>query len=332
MANDRKLNWGLLSTAKINEALFTPLRESKRNQLVAVASRSAATAETYARQNRIPQAFGSYEALLAAPDIDIVYISLPNHLHAEWAVRALEAGKHVLCEKPLALTLAEVDAMARAAQQHQRVLAEAFMYRHHPQTREVMAMVASGTLGSLRAMRGSFTFEQTRDHDYRLDPAEGGGSLWDVGCYPISFMRLVAGAEPLEVFGWQTIGPTGIDDTFTGQLRFPGDLYGQFDCSFVLPFHTFMELVGTEATLIIPLPFKPGQTTKVFLSRGAKTQAIKVKGQYLYTGEVEDMADAVLDGKPPRMSLADSRANVATILALFESARTGRPSPIAPSA
>jgi len=325
MDRQRKLNWGLLSTARINTALFPALRESKRNQLLAVASRTADSAAAYARGNKIPRAHGSYEALLADPEIEVVYTSLPNDLHAEWTIRALEAGKHVLCEKPLALALPEVDAMASAAKKNGRVLAEAFMYRSHPQTREVAQIVSSGGLGALKALRGSFTFEQTRESNFRSNPAQGGGALWDVGGYPVSFMRMLAGAEPLEVFGWQATGPTGIDETFAGQMRFPGEVFAQFDCSFVLPFHAFMEIIGSEATLIVPTPFKPGETTKIFITRNGKAQAIKVKGQYLYNGEVEDMADAILLAKSPRVGLADSRGNVATILALFESARTGKP-------
>jgi predicted dehydrogenase len=320
-----KLNWGLLSTARINASLFSPLRESKRNRLLAVASRTPDAAAAYAHENKIPRAHGSYEALLADPEIDVVYNSLPNHLHAEWAIRALDAGKHVLCEKPLALTLSEVDAMAEAARRNGRVLAEAFMYRSHPQTREVMQIVKGGRLGTIKALRGSFTFQQTRENNYRSNPEQGGGALWDVGCYPLSFMRMVAETEPLEVFGWQAIGPTGIDETFAGQIHFPGEVFGQFDCSFELPLHAFMEIVGSEATLIVPAPFKPGEATKIFISRDGVAQTIKVKGQYLYTGEVEDMADAILLGKPPRIGLEDSRGNVAAILALFESARTGKP-------
>jgi predicted dehydrogenase len=304
------------------------LRESKRNHLLAVASRSQAAADAYARQHRIPRAHGSYESLLADADIDVIYNSLPNHLHAEWTIRAVEQGKHVLCEKPLALSLAEVDAITSAAERHGRVVAEAFMYRHHPQTRQLMDLVDRRTLGSIRALRGSFTFQQERDDNYRSNPGMGGGALWDVGCYPISFMRMVTGTEPVQVFGWQTLGPTGIDETFMGQLRFPGEIHGQFDCSFALPFRTFMEIVGTEATLIVPLPFRPGEKTKLFVNRAGRTQTISVKGQYLYTGEVEDLADAILLGKPPRVSLADSRGNIATVLALFESARTERPCPL----
>jgi len=319
------LNWGLLSTARINRSLIPPLRASKRNQLLAVASRSQESADAYARKWKIPRTHGSYEALLADPEIDVIYNPLPNHLHAEWTIKAVEAGKHVLCEKPLALSVDEVDAIAAAAQKYGRVVAEAFMYRHHPQTLKVQELVKSGSLGTLKLLRGSFSFKLTRDGDIRLDPAMGGGSIWDVGCYPISFMRTIVGAEPLEAFGWQVTGPTGIDDTFVGQLRFAGDIYGQFDSSFVIPFHAYMEIVGGEATLIVPQPFKPGLNEKLFLVRDGKTETVKVKGQELYLGEVEDMADAILLGNIPRVTLEDSRANVATLTALLESARTNKP-------
>jgi predicted dehydrogenase len=204
------------------------------------------------------------------------------------------------------------------------VVAEAFMYRHHPQTLQAQELVQSGSLGTLKLLRGSFSFQLTRAGDIRLDPSMGGGSIWDVGCYPISYMRTIAGAEPLEVFGWQVTGPTGIDDTFVGGLRFDGDVYGQFDCSFVIPFHASLEIVGSEATLVVPTPFKPGLNEKMFLRRDDKTETIKSQGQELYLGEVQDMADAILQGKPPRISLEDSRANVAVIRALLESARTNK--------
>jgi D-xylose 1-dehydrogenase (NADP+, D-xylono-1,5-lactone-forming) len=320
---DKILNWGLLSTARINRSLIPDLRVSKRNHLLAVGSRSQASAAAFAKDWKIPRAHGSYEALLADPGIDVIYNPLPNHLHAEWTIKAVEAGKHVLCEKPLALSVEEVDAIAAAADKHGRVVAEAFMYRHHPQTLKVQELVKSGSLGTLKLLRGSFSFVLTREGDIRLDPAMGGGSIWDVGCYPISYMRTVVGAEPLEVFGWQVTGPTGIDDTFVGQLHFAKDLYGQIDSSFVIPFHAYVEIVGSEGTLILPEPFKPGLNEKIFLVRDGKTETIKVKGLELYLGEVEDMADAILLGKAPRISLQDSRANIATILALLEAARTG---------
>ena len=319
------LQWGLLSTARINNALIPPLRASKRNQLEAVASRTQESADNYAREQKIPRAYGSYEALLADPHIDVIYNSLPNHLHAEWTIKAVEAGKHVLCEKPLALSVDEVDAIQEAARKHGRVVAEAFMYRHHPQTLKVQELVKNGSIGSLKLVRGSFSYVLSRHGDVRLDPAMGGGSIWDVGCYPISYVRSVIGEEPLDVFGWQVTGSTGIDDTFVGQMRFGNDILAQFDSSFVVPLRWFMEIVGSEGTLHIPSPFKPQIDEKIYLTRDDKTETIEIKGQELYIGEVEDMADAILLGREPRISLEDSRANVAVISALLESAQWGKP-------
>jgi len=319
------LNWGLLSTARINRALIPPLQVSKRNHLLAVASRSQEVADAYAKEKKILRAYGSYEALLADPEIDVIYNPLPNHLHAVWTIKAIEAGKHVLCEKPLALSVAEVDAIRAAAHKHGRVVAEAFMYRHHPQTLKVQELVKNGSIGSLKLIRGSFSFILSREEDIRLlDPAMGGGSIWDVGCYPISYARTVVGENPLEVFGWQVTGKTGIDETFVGQMRFAGDVHAQFDSSFVIPNHSFMEIVGSEGTLSIPTPFKPGVNERIFLTRDEKIETIKVKGQELYLGEVEDMADAILLGKDSLVSLHDSRANVAVINGLLESARVGK--------
>jgi D-xylose 1-dehydrogenase (NADP+, D-xylono-1,5-lactone-forming) len=321
----KTLNWGLLSTARINRALIPPLQVSKRNRLLAVGSRSQEIANAYAKENRIPRAHGSYESLLADPEIDVIYNPLPNHLHAEWTIKAVEAGKHVLCEKPLALSLVEVDAIQSVARRHGRVVAEAFMYRHHPQTLKAQEIVKSGSLGTPKLIRGTFTFVISREGDVRLNPEMGGGSIWDVGCYPISYARTVVGEEPLEVFGWQVTGKTGIDMTFVGQMRFGNDVLMQFDSSFDIPFHSFMEIVGSEGTLNIPHPFKPGENERIYLTRGDKLETIKIKGQELYIGEVEDMADAILLGREPRISLDDSRANVAVILALLESARIGKP-------
>jgi predicted dehydrogenase len=322
---NKVLNWGLLSTARINSALIPPLKASKRNQLTAVASRTKDAADAYAREWKIPRAYGSYESLLADPEIDVIYISLPNRLHAEWTIKAVQAGKHVLCEKPLALNVEEVDAVQETARKYGRVVAEAFMYRHHPQTLKVQELVKNGSLGSLKMIRGSFSFLLSRKGDVRLDPDLGGGSIWDLGCYPISYARAVVGGDPLEVFGWQVTGPTGIDETFVGQMQFADDILVQFDSSFAIPFHAFMEIVGSEGTLNIPRPFKPEMDEKLYLTREDNTETIKVKGQELYIGEVEDMADAILLGKESRISLADSRGNVATITALLESARTGKP-------
>jgi predicted dehydrogenase len=325
MAN-KILNWGLLSTARINRALIPPLQVSKRNHLLAVGSRSQETADAYAKEKKIERAYGSYEALLADPDIDVIYNPLPNHLHAEWTIKAVQAGKHVLCEKPLALSVDEVDAIHSAARQHGRVVAEAFMYRHHPQTLKVQELVKSGSLGTVKLIRGSFGFFLDREEDIRLlDPAMGGGSIWDVGCYPISYARAVLGGNPLEVFGWQVAGKSGVDLTFVGQMKFSNNVLAHIDCSFDIPLYWGVEILGSEGSLKIPSPFKPQVNEKIYLTRGDDTETIKVKGQELYIGEVEDMADAILLGHDPLISLNDSRANVAVITALLESARVGKP-------
>lgn len=317
----RKLNWGLLSTARINRALIPPLNASSRTRLLAVASRSQSSADDYAREWNIPRAHGSYEALLNDPEIDVIYNPLPNDMHAEWTIKALRAGKHVLCEKPFALTLDEVDSMIAASHETGKVLAEAFMYRHHPQTLKVKEIVDSGVLGKLQLIKSAFSFTLDRPGNFRFDKEHGGGSIWDVGCYPISYARMIVGAEPLEVFGWQVEGPGGSDESFIGQMRFANGVHAQFDSSFKAPLRTFMEIVGTDATLEIPIPFKPGHNEKIFLKRGDEIETIEIEGQMLYLGEVEDMCDAILLGEPPRISLSDSRGNIAAILALLESAR-----------
>jgi predicted dehydrogenase len=323
-----RLRWGLLGTARIARALVGPLRDLPRHELVAVASRSLERAEAWAAQWGVARAYGSYEALVAAPDIDVVYIPLPNALHAHWTVAAVRAGKHVLCEKPLALSVAEVDAVASAAGETGAVVAEAFMYRHHPQTLRVRELVASGAVGRVRIIRGAFTFWLQRDHDIRLDPALGGGSLWDLGCYPVSFARFVLGEEPVEASGMAEIGPTGVDVAFAGQLRFASGAVLQFDCGFRAHFRTAIEIVGTDAVLAVPSPFKPGTSEHLTLRRGDAVETVAVSGQPLYAGEIEDLADAVLLGQAPRVSLADSRANVAALVALLESAHTGRLVPL----
>jgi D-xylose 1-dehydrogenase (NADP+, D-xylono-1,5-lactone-forming) len=316
------LRWGLLSTARINAALLPALAAARRSELVAVASRDPQRAAEYAREHGIARAFGSYEELLADPRVDVVYNPLPNSLHAEWTIRAAQAGKHVLCEKPLALSVAEVDAIAGAAGKAGVVVAEAFMYRHHAQTRRVRELAESGALGELRLVRGGFSFELTRPGDVRLFPELGGGCLWDVGCYPISLARLVAGAEPEQVFGWQRLGPTGVDMTFAGQLRFPGGLLAQIDSSFEAPFRTDLEVLGSKASLRVAHPYKPeaSETLRLVRASGVEEITISAPGP-LYLGEVQDLEAAVLDGARPAVSLEDSRGNVAAIAALLRSAR-----------
>jgi xylose dehydrogenase (NAD/NADP) len=324
MAN-QILNWGFLSTARINRALIPPLKSSKRNRLSAVASRSTEHAEKYAEEWNIPNAYGSYEALLADPAIDVIYISIPNHLHAEWAIKACEAGKHILCEKPLAVTVDEVDAMIAAAKENRVILQEAFMYRHHPQTMQVKTMIEEGKIGQLRYFYGDFSFTLSREDDIRMIYKEGGGSLYDVGCYPLSYIRYLTGTEPVEVYANQLLDAKDVDDIFVAQFYFPDHIFCQINSAFRLPFRTRIEIVGSEGSIILNNPYKPEGKGEIILRRGGKEQKISTQSMGLYNGEVENMADAILLNKAPCVSLEDSRGNIAAIQAMQESARLGKP-------
>jgi len=205
------------------------------------------------------------------------------------------------------------------------VIAEAFMYRHHPQTLLVKEMIDNGEVGDLQLIRGSFCYTSTRPNNPRFDPQLGGGSLWDVGCYPISYARYMAGKEPIEVYGSQVSGPIGIDLLYAGQLCFPGGVISQFECSFITPSKSLMEITGNKGRLTIPEPYKPGKRTKILLERGGQTQDIWIDVADLYRGEIEDLENAILLKKPTRISLDDSRGNIATIEALYQSARLSKP-------
>jgi xylose dehydrogenase (NAD/NADP) len=331
MATARTLRWGILGAARITRSVIPAFRVAPGHELVAVGSRSIEKARAFATQWAIPQAIGSYEALLASPDVDIIYIPLPNSLHAEWTIRAADAGKHVLCEKPLALTVEEVDRIAAAATRAGVVVAEAFMYRHHPQTLKIKQLIDDGAIGDLHLVRGAFTFNLDRPGDVRRDLALGGGSIWDVGCYPISLARFIAGAEPRTVFGHAISGPTGIDECFAGELIFSDTRHAQFDSGFRAPFRTHAEIVGTTGAIQVTRPFKPTHAETLIINRGDRVEEISVTShEELYLPQVEDLGRAILEGSTPRVTLADSRGNVATILALLESARTRQPVSLAP--
>ena len=319
-----RLRWGLLSTARINRLIIPAVRASARSEVTTVASRSLDTGRAYATEWKIPRVHGTYEALLDDADVDVIYIPLPNSLHVEWTIRALEAGKHVLCEKPLALTVEDVDRIAGAVARTGRVATEGFMYRHQPLTHAVEAVVGSGRLGAVRSYKGAFTFPLTREGDVRLDPALGGGSLWDVGCYPVSYSCMLAGAPPREVFGWQQTSSTGIDLEFSGMMRFADGGVAQFDCGFAGPFRAEMEVVGRDATLRIERPFRTDELSRLVLTVGDAREELSFAAAPPFSGEIADMEAAVLDGRPPRVSLSESRRTIGTLRALYESARTRR--------
>jgi len=316
------VRWGILSTANINRRVIPAIRASERGELVAVASRESDRAADYASQWEIPHIFGSYQSMVDSELIDAVYISLPNHLHAEWTVRFLEEGKHVLCEKPLALSMNDVDQMIAASQSSGCVLAEAFMYRHHPQTKLMGEWVRSGRLGDVSLVRGIFSFKIQNRENIRLNPKMGGGSLWDIGVYPISLAQFVMGCLPEKVYGDQYVGDTGVDETFVGQLQYSQDRLAQISSSFQTPFHTFVEIFGTEGRLTLNRPFVQLDKTRqlTFYPASGNPEALDVEEKELYLGQVEDMNAAILDGTPPYLSLQESRNHVRTALALYESA------------
>jgi xylose dehydrogenase (NAD/NADP) len=328
MAHSGRLRWGLLSTARINRAVIPPIRSSKRSELIAIASRSQERASQYATTWGIPRSYSSYEDLLADPEIDVIYNSLPNALHAEWSIKAMQMGKHVLCEKPLTTNIKDVDIVKKTANNTGKVIAEAFMYRHHPQTIMVKQIINKGDIGNLLLIQGSFCYYNSRPSDIRFDPALDGGSLWDIGCYPISYARYLTDNEPIEVFGYQEIGPTGVDLLFAGQMLFPEGVISQFECSFITPYKVKMEITGDKGRIIIPEPYKPGKRTKVILQHQEQEQILNIKGAELYHGEIEDMENAILYGLPTRINLDDSRGTIATIEAFYQSVKLSKPIPV----
>jgi len=328
------IRWGLLSTAKINRSLIPAIREAKRSELVAVASRSLESAEKYAREWEIQQAFGSYDEMLESGEVDAVYIGLPNHLHAEWTIKALEAGMNVLCEKPFATSLDDVDAVITASDKFGKVAAEAFMYRHHPQTRIVKELVQEGKLGQITLIRGAFEFKmgpkgrKPGSLNVRMVQEFGGGCLWDVGIYPLSYIQFLMEGPPDWVYGSQELGPTGVDEVFAGQMGFRtenGEVLAQISCSFNTPRHTFLEIVGTEGRLYLSRPFTimDRKAQVIFTDHKDKSKEIQIPKKSLYLGEVEDLQNAILDGSPTLISLKETRNHVRTALALYESANTG---------
>ncbi len=339
---DKRARWGLLSTARINERLIPCLKRSERNELMAVASRSQAVADRYAAAHGISKAYGSYEEMLADPAIDVVYISLPNGLHTEWSLRCAEAGKHVLCEKPLALSVAEVDQLLEVAGRCGVTIQEATMMRFHSQTSYLRDLIAQGAIGEVRMGRGLFTFTLERPGDIRLDPAMGGGSVWDLGSYCVSFARTVLQAEPVEAHAVEVRGSTGIDLSFSGHLRFPKGTFFHFFSSFASFTQVDADLLGTAGYLHLDLPWvnRENQPATVRLVSEAGNKQASTFGDGLgnrrterrvftevnaYRDEVESMAATLLDGADPVVTLEDSRANVAAITALYRSAREGRP-------
>jgi D-xylose 1-dehydrogenase (NADP+, D-xylono-1,5-lactone-forming) len=313
---------GILSTAKINRAVLTGALLSDRVDVVAVASRDAARAEAYAAEHEIERAHGSYEALLEDPEVEAVYISLPNSLHVPWSVRALEAGKHVLCEKPLDRRPAGVERAFDAADRAGRILMEAFMYRHHPQTKRLAELVAEGAIGELRLVRSSFSFPLSDETNVRLRPELDGGSLMDVGCYCLSGTRLLAG-EPEALAAQQVVGPTGVDVRFAGTMSIPGGALAHFDCGFDVANRGELEAVGSEGTIVVPDPWLIREAVLEVRRGHDEVERVEVAQANRYQLELENLADAIRGEAEPLLGREDALGQARAIDALYRAAESG---------
>ena len=318
------VRWGILSTARIGAAIVAGARETEAAEIVAVASRSAASAQAFAAAHGIPRAHGSYEALLTDPDVDAVYVPLPNGLHVDWSLKALRAGKHVLCEKPMDRRPERVGEAFDVAEAAGLVLSEAFMWRHSGQTARLRELLDAGAIGALRLVRASFSFPLAATSDVRLDPALDGGALMDVGCYCVSGVRLVAGGEPLSVSAEAVTGPAGVDMRLAGVLRFPGDVLATIDCGFDVAARHELEVAGGEGRILVADPWH-GRAPRIVLERaGADPETIDVAPVNAYRAELEDMAAAIAGERPPRLGRADALAQARAIEALYRAAGEGR--------
>jgi len=320
-----RLRVGILSTAKINNAILTGARASAGAEVVAVASRDRGRAEAYAAEKGIPRAHGSYEALLADEAVEVVYVPLPNSMHLPWSVKALEAGKHVLCEKPLSPRAADVEAAFEAAERAGRILMEGFMWRYHPATEKVVSLVRGGAIGDLRVVRSAFGFTLDPAGDnVRWSSELEGGAMMDVGCYCVSALRLLAG-EPERVSAELVAGGDGVDARLAGVLRFGGDVLGTFDCAFDLPYRAGIEVVGSTGTIVSLDPWH-GQSPVVRILRPeTDPEEVAVEAANPYAGELDDLARAVREGSSPRLGRADAVGQARTIEALYRAARDGGP-------
>src|SRR3954447_19359639 len=317
------VKWGIISTADINRKVIPGAHRSALVDLVAVASRDQARADAYAATWEIPRAYGSYEALLADDEVEAVYISLPNTLHAEWSIKALEAGKHVLCEKPFTRHPEEVDAAFDAAERSGRLLSEAFMYRHNPQTAKLVELVRDGAIGELRLIRSAFSYGLYDEENIRLRTDVEGGALMDVGCYNVSGSRLLGG-EPERVWGEAWYGPSGTDWVFNGTLRFPGDVLATFDCATALAERDELEAIGSEGSLFLDDPWHCVHPV-IELRRNGGSERIELEHVDSYRLELENLSDGIRGEAEWLLGGEDALGQARALEALHRSATTGAP-------
>ena len=316
MTTTDPVRWGLLGTARINDAILEGARQATRAQVVAVGSRDQGRAEAYAAEKGLPIAHGSYQALLADPGVDAVYISLPNALHHPWTMAALRAGKHVLCEKPYSRRPEEVEEAFDLAAERGLVLAEAFMWRQTPMVARFLAELPS--IGRLQLVRASFSFVLSDEADIRVDAGLDGGSLMDVGCYTVSAARLIAGAEPEAVEAMADLDATGVERRLVGLLRFPGGVLAQVASGFTTD-HRSVEAIGTEGSLRMVDPWH-GRPSVILRDDG---ETIELERSDPYGLELDDLSGAIRDGRPALLGREDALGQARTIAALYAAAASG---------
>jgi D-xylose 1-dehydrogenase (NADP+, D-xylono-1,5-lactone-forming) len=317
------VKWGIVSTANINRLFLAGARDSPDLQILAVASRDRARAEEYARENQIERAYGSYDALLNDSEVEAVYISLPNSMHVAASVRALEAGKHVLCEKPMSRRASEVERAFDVADQNDRLLMEAFMYRHNPQTRRLTELVAREAVGRVRIIRAVFGFVAHDPANVRLSAALDGGALMDVGCYCVSGARLIAG-EPIRVMGEQAIGGDGVDVAFAAVMRFPNEISAHFDAGLALASQDLLEVVGDEGTLRLTDPWHCRRPGIDLIRETGDDERIEIEPANSYRLEAENMSAAIRGEAPLLLGREDAIGQAKALEALYEAADNGR--------
>ena len=318
------LRWGILSTANITKKL---LGSGHDQQFVAVGSRDLGRAQAFATEHGITRAHGSYEELLADPEVDAIYNPLPNSLHVEWSIKALEAGKHVLCEKPMSRHPDEVDRAFDVAEREGRVLEEAFMWRHHPQVARTRELIAAGDIGDLRVIRAAFAFVAADPNDIRLQADLDGGGLMDVGCYCVSGCRTLASAEPVRGYAEYIPGGNGVDVALAATLRFPGDVVAHFDCGVSYLGGDQLEAVGSEGSVFLDDPWH-GREAVIELRRNGLVERIETGPANSYALELADFEAAVRGEDPPLLTRADAVAQARAIEALYTSAERNVPCPI----
>ncbi len=315
--------WGILGTAGIADAFITALKRGGCGIVGAVASRDAERARSWAAQRKIPGAFGSYQSLIESGEVDLIYNPLPNTLHAEWSIKALESGLPVLCEKPLATSAREAGLMKRASQRAGLPLVEGFMYRHHPVYDKIREVIGEGRIGRVVTVNSWFTFALDDPGEIPASVELAGGALMDVGCYCVNLSRLIAGCEPARVFAAER--RDGVDATMAGIMEFPGGLLAHFDASIECHERHRAEIVGTQGRILLHSPWFPGKERAGFiLSTEEGETNIDTDGLDCYHSQARDFVNAVAENRPPRWTIDDAVANTTVIDALFESARSGK--------